>query len=133
MPDSPTPDSTSESQNRASQEATANAALAGCAPATPFEVDADEARKVNLYGSFREINQIDPSHYERHDVKRGLRNADGTGVVVGMTNISNVHGYVMDDGEKRADEGSLRFRGYELCDLLGSPGDGRRFNFEEVA
>ncbi|MCI8341044.1 MAG: citrate synthase [Eggerthellaceae bacterium] len=133
MPDSPTPDSTSESQNRASQEATANAALAGCAPATPFEVDADEARKVNLYGSFREINQIDSSHYERHDVKRGLRNADGTGVVVGMTNISNVHGYVMDDGEKRADEGSLRFRGYELCDLLGSPGDGRRFNFEEVA
>ena len=133
MPDSPTPDSTSESQNHASQEAAANAALAGCAPATPFEVDADEARKVNLYGSFREINQIDSSHYERHDVKRGLRNADGTGVVVGMTNISNVHGYVMDDGEKRADEGSLRFRGYELCDLLGSPGDGRRFNFEEVA
>ena len=133
MPDSPTPDSTSESQNHASQEAAANAALAGCAPAAPFEVDADEARKVNLYGSFREINQIDPSHYERHDVKRGLRNADGTGVVVGMTNISNVHGYVICDGEKQADEGSLRFRGYDLYDLLGEPGDGRRFNFEEVA
>ena len=127
MPESTTPGTSEEAAAQA-----ANAKAASPAP-SPFEVSPEEASKVNLYGSFLEVNQIDPAHYDRHDVKRGLRNADGTGVVVGMTNISNVHGYVMSDDEKRADEGSLRFRGYELCDLLGEPGDGRRFNFEEVA
>lgn len=120
-------------QSPAPESASSESASSPSSAAKPFEVSEDEARKVNLYGSFREINQIDPSHYDRHDVKRGLRNADGTGVVVGMTNISNVHGYVVSDDEKKADEGSLRFRGYELYDLLGQPGDGRRFNFEEVA
>ena len=69
----------------------------------------------------------------QHDVKRGLRNADGTGVLAGMTNISNVHGYVMSDGEKMPAEGSLRLRGYDLYDLLGDLDPTRRFAFEEVA
>lgn len=100
----------------------------------PIEISEEEARRVRLYENFREVNSIDPSFYERYDVKRGLRNADGTGVLVGMTNISNVHGYVMSDGERRADEGSLRLRGYELYDLLG--GDhisGQRFRYEEIS
>ena len=142
MPESPTPDQPITAADAAQDGGAAVASPAGptpppascvVTPTTPFEVDAEEVRKVNLYGSFRDLNRIDPAHYERHDVKRGLRNADGTGVVVGMTNISNVHGYVICDGEKQADEGSLRFRGYDLYDLLGEPGDGRRFNFEEVA
>ncbi len=142
MPESPTPDQPITAADAAQDGGAAVASPAvptpppaSCVvtPTTPFEVDAEEVRKVNLYGSFRDLNRIDPAHYERHDVKRGLRNADGTGVVVGMTNISNVHGYVICDGEKQADEGSLRFRGYDLYDLLGEPGDGRRFNFEEVA
>ncbi len=142
MPESPTPDQPITAADAAqdggavvASPAVPTPPPASCVvtPTTPFEVDAEEVRKVNLYGSFRDLNRIDPAHYERHDVKRGLRNADGTGVVVGMTNISNVHGYVICDGEKQADEGSLRFRGYDLYDLLGEPGDGRRFNFEEVA
>ncbi len=142
MPESPTPDQPITAADAAQDGGAAVASPAvltpppaSCVvtPTTPFKVDAEEVRKVNLYGSFRDLNRIDPAHYERHDVKRGLRNADGTGVVVGMTNISNVHGYVICDGEKQADEGSLRFRGYDLYDLLGEPGDGRRFNFEEVA
>ena len=52
-------------------------------------------------------------------MKRGLRNADGTGVLAGMTNISNVHGYVVSDGEQFADDGLLRLREfidlYDLC------------------
>ena len=79
----------------------------------PIEISDDEARRVRLYENFYQVNAIDPALYAAHDVKRGLRNADGTGVLAGMTNISNVHGYVMSDGEKMPAEGSLRLRGYE--------------------
>ncbi len=89
--------------------------------------------KISLFENFDKVNYIDPSSYERFNVKRGLRNADGTGVVAGMTNISNVHGYVISDGEKLADEGSLRFRGYDIYDLLGDESSDRRFSYEEIA
>ena len=52
----------------------------------------------SLYREFIENNMIDPKLYEKYDVKRGLRNADGTGVVAGLTNICNVHGYVINEG-----------------------------------
>ena len=93
----------------------------------------DESRKIALYENFRSINSIDPSLFERFDVKRGLRNADGTGVVAGITNVANVHGYVIVDNEKIPDEGSLRYRGYEITDLLGGAVEGKRFLFEEIA
>ena len=99
----------------------------------PIEISDDEARRVRLYENFYQVNAIDPALYAAHDVKRGLRNADGTGVLAGMTNISNVHGYVMSDGEKMPAEGSLRLRGYDLYDLLGDLDPTRRFAFEEVA
>ena len=55
----------------------------------------EEEKKIALYENFKTINSIDPAYYEQYDVKRGLRNADGTGVVAGLTNIANVHGYVV--------------------------------------
>ncbi len=77
-------------------------------------------------------NTIDRERYQRFDVKRGLRNADGTGVLVGLTKIGNVHGYVVDEHEKRPDEGRLSYRGYDVADLInGVRGEGR-FGFEEV-
>ena len=90
-------------------------------------------QKIDLYDHFREINTIDASKYKKYDVKRGLRNDDGTGVLAGLTGISNVHGYVMSDGEKVADTGELRLRGYDLYDLLGADAKERRFNYEEVS
>ena len=63
-------------------------------------------QKIDLYENFKSINSIDAEKYKRYDVKRGLRNADGTGVLAGLTGISNVHGYVMSDGEKRACAGT---------------------------
>lgn len=92
-----------------------------------------EEKKLELYERFRSINTIDPSFFEKYGVKRGLRNPDGTGVVAGITAISNVHGYVMYDNEKVADKGSLRYRGYELSDLLDAGDADRRFNYEEIA
>ncbi len=93
----------------------------------------DNEHQFNLYDNFARVNSIDPKWYREYDVKRGLRNADGSGVIAGVTNISNVHGYVMSDGDKRPDEGRLTLRGYDIYDLIGNEGPDRRFNFEEVA
>ncbi len=92
-----------------------------------------DSEKIDLYENFRKVNAIDASKYKQYDVKRGLRNADGTGVLAGLTGISNVHGYVMSDGEKKADKGELRLRGYDLYDLLGVDAADKRFNYEEVS
>ena len=92
-----------------------------------------DEKKIALYESFKTINSIDVDNYDLYDVKRGLRNADGTGVVAGLTNIANVHGYVISDNEKIADDGMLRYRGYDIYDLLDTDAIDRRFNYEEVA
>ena len=89
--------------------------------------------KIDLYDNFKKVNAIDASKYKQYDVKRGLHNDDGTGVLAGLTGISNVHGYVMSDGEKRADAGELRLRGYDLYDLLGAEAEDKRFRYEEVS
>ena len=93
----------------------------------------EKSVEVALTERLLQVNQIDPEIYTRYNVKRGLRNEDGTGVIAGLTNIANVHGYVMSDGVKTADKGILRFRGYDLYDLLGDLSVDHRFNFEEVA
>lgn len=100
------------------------------AAATPEDA---RANKFELYQTFETVNSIDASLYEKYDVKRGLRNADGTGVVTGITKVANVHGYLMDDGYKIPDEGALSYRGYDLYDLVNAQSVEKRFNFEEVA
>ena len=91
-----------------------------------------EERKLSLYDNITKVNSGDPELYERYPVKRGLRNSDGSGVIAGITNISNVHGYVISEGDKIADEGKLTLRGYDLYDLL-SGDDNKRFRYEEIA
>ena len=91
-----------------------------------------EERKLSLYGNITKVNSVDPELYERYPVKRGLRNSDGSGVIAGITNISNVHGYVISEGDKIADEGKLTLRGYDLYDLL-SGDENKRFRYEEIA
>ena len=76
---------------------------------------------------------IDKSQFEKHDVKRGLRNADGTGVMAGVTRIGSTQGYYMRDGEKTAMEGKLYYRGIDVADIVdGFLSDGRS-GFEETA
>ena len=88
--------------------------------------------KETMYSSFSSENSIDPKYFDKYSVKRGLRNSDGTGVMAGVTNICNVHGYVVDDGEKRAAEGKLIFRGYSINDLIENVRAEDRFGFEEI-
>ena len=91
-----------------------------------------EERKLSLYDNITKVNSVDPELYERYPVKRGLRNSDGSGVIAGITNISNVHGYVISEGDKIADEGKLTLRGDDLYDLL-SGDENKRFRYAEIA
>lgn len=75
----------------------------------------------------------DESLYKEHDVKRGLRNADGSGVVAGLTRICDVHGYNIVDGKLVPDEGKLTLRGYSIEDLINNSQAEGRFGYEEVA
>ncbi len=69
----------------------------------------------------------------RFNVKRGLRNSDGSGVLVGLTEIGDVHGYIVDENEVVPDDGRLCYRGIRIDDLVaGFQADGR-FGFEETA
>lgn len=80
----------------------------------------------------KEYNYIDAEKYTNGDIKRGLRNADGTGVVAGLTRICNVHGYVLSEGEKCPDKGELTYRGYNIEDLVAGSNAQGRFGFEEI-
>ncbi len=87
----------------------------------------------NLCGEFQKNNRIDPTYYQKWDVKRGLRNADGTGVMAGVTRVGNVRGYYVQDGEKIPTEGKLFYRGYDVNELIQGFTSAGRFGFEETA
>ena len=81
----------------------------------------------------RKADWIDPALYAKYGVKRGLRNEDGSGVLVGLTTIGNVHGYVMNEGEKQAVEGELYYRGINVKDIVAADKREHRFGYEETA
>ncbi|MEE3362157.1 MAG: citrate synthase [Anaerovoracaceae bacterium] len=86
-----------------------------------------------MANSIQQEDIIDESLYKKYNVKRGLRNANGTGVLVGLTRIGDVHGYDKGpDGEKIPVRGELRYRGYEVQDLVGHYIKEERFGFEEI-
>ncbi|MDD4016425.1 MAG: citrate/2-methylcitrate synthase [Kiritimatiellae bacterium] len=81
----------------------------------------------------RATGKIEPALYEKYNVKRGLRNSDGTGVLVGLTCIGSVHGYVISESEKVPVQGQLLYRGIDVNDLVRGFQGEKRFGFEECA
>ncbi|MHB1391723.1 MAG: citrate/2-methylcitrate synthase [Clostridia bacterium] len=75
---------------------------------------------------------IEPEYYDRYKVKRGLRNENGTGVLVGLTRIGSVEGYRMENNEKLPAEGELYFRGISIKDLVAGFQQESRRGFEET-
>lgn len=63
-------------------------------------------------------NQIENELYRRYNVKKGLRNEDGTGVRIGLTRIADVVGYTYKDEKKCPIDGKLIYRGYEIRELV---------------
>ncbi|MEA4955855.1 MAG: citrate/2-methylcitrate synthase [Pseudoflavonifractor sp.] len=86
-----------------------------------------------LCEEYRKNNHIDPSSYEKWEVKRGLRNADGTGVVAGVTEIANVRGYYIQDGERVPMPGQLIYRGIDMTELIHGFTSEHRFGYAETA
>lgn len=84
---------------------------------------AERAKKV------AQVGKIDKEYYHQYDIKQGLRNSDGTGVVVGFTKIGSVHGYTYCDGIKTPIEGKLFYRDIEIDTLVKNTGE---FGFEKI-
>lgn len=76
---------------------------------------------------------IDPKFYEDHNIKRGLRNKNGTGVLVGVTGVADVVGYGYEDGQKIPAPGRLDYRGYSVAEILQGAQESQRHAFEEVS
>jgi citrate synthase len=84
------------------------------------------------YALAEEMNKIPVDYYLKFNVKRGLRNSDGTGVLVGLTTIGDVHGYIIDEGETIPVDGRLVYRGIDVKDFVLGFQKEKRFGFEEV-
>ena len=82
----------------------------------------------------RKSDHIAPELYEQYDVKRGLRDINGNGVVCGLTEISDIIAFRRGpEGEKIPCEGELYYRGYNIRDLVSGFVREKRFGFEETA
>ena len=87
----------------------------------------------NLCADYKIHNSLIHEARENSNIKRGLRNDDGTGVMVGCTKVGNVLGYSIIDGDRVPMEGRLIYRGYDLPDLVNAYIQEKRFGFSEVA
>lgn len=98
------------------------------------DMDKNIDKYINLIHSRNSAWNSIPSHYYTdYNVKLGLRNADGTGVLAGFTSIGEVHGYIMDEGNKAPVSGKLRYRGIDIEDIIDACQNEKRFGFEETA
>ena len=78
-------------------------------------------------------NYIDPKLYKEYNVKRGLRDEDGRGVLTGLTRVGEIQSYSVTEGEHIVpQDGMLYYRGID-CRELVKGSEGRRFAFEETA
>ena len=77
-------------------------------------------------------SSINPELYSKYQVKRGLRDLDGRGVLVGLTEIGEVHSYILDEGEIVPVPGRLIYRGYDIADLVKGFSEDNRYGFEET-
>ena len=85
-----------------------------------------------LADSCMEHTNIDKELYTKYDVKRGLRDLDGKGVVTGLTDISTIISMKEENGKSVPCEGELYYRGIDIHDLVSGFIDARRFGFEET-
>ena len=94
-------------------------------------------KKEEIIGMLTDVasvkSHIEPTLYTKYNVKRGLRNNDGTGVLVGLTEVGEVMSYIVDDADRIPVEGKLFYQGYEISDLVNGFFPQGRFGFEETA
>lgn len=87
---------------------------------------------VRLAKMSEKADIIDSELFTKYDVKRGLRDLNGKGVLAGLTNISDVRAKKIVDGVEVPEHGRLFYRGYDIKDLVNGFTSGNRFGFEEI-
>lgn len=87
---------------------------------------------VSLSELCRKNDGIDPELYTKYDVKRGLRDLNGKGVLAGLTEISEIISSKEVDGQTVPCDGELYYRGYNINDLVAGFTNEKRFGFEEI-
>lgn len=88
---------------------------------------------MNLSRLARDTSAINPELYTKYEVKRGLRDINGKGVLAGLTDISAITAYTIEDNEMIPCEGKLYYRGIDIHQLVNGFVSEKRFGFEEVA
>ena len=88
---------------------------------------------LSLSSLCQENNNIETELYSQYDVKRGLRDVNGKGVLAGLTHISEIKSSKIVDGKSVPCEGQLYFRGYSIRDLVNGFVSAGRPGFEEAA
>jgi citrate synthase len=86
---------------------------------------------IKIFNETEKYNEIPNELYSKYGVKKGLRNEDGTGVLIGLTKICDVVGYKIIDSKKIDEEGQLYLRGYKISDICENVSS--NFAYEEVA
>ena len=92
----------------------------------------NEKQKTLYDAATKQYQPFPKELFKAYGVKRGLRNEDETGVMAGLTSVGQVKGYYIEDGEKKPAEGHLKYRGYDIKDLVENCEKENRFGFEEV-
>ena len=85
---------------------------------------------LEKYHDMLEDGAIAPDLYDKYDVKRGLRNNNGTGVLVGLTKVAEVSGYYVENDQKLPKEGNLYYRGIDIKEVAKMAGG--NFGYENT-
>ena len=90
-----------------------------------------ESYLAQFYGKSQNYTDIPNKWYKEYNVKKGLRNEDGTGVRVGLTRVADVVGYEETEEGIKAIPGRLLYRGIDVLDLVNGK-KGSHFGYEDV-
>lgn len=86
----------------------------------------------SLCDELKSSSAVPQEYFDRFEVKRGLRNRDGSGVMAGLTKVCSVEGYYIEDGERKPVEGKLKYRGMDINSIVDACVEEDRFGYEEV-
>lgn len=103
----------------------------------------NDTEKINLYSKISDEIQelsklclenlkIDPELYTKYEVKRGLRDLDGRGVLTGLTDVSKIQSYIVEDNDMIPCEGQLYYQGVNVEDIVAGFMEEKRFGYEET-
>lgn len=96
-------------------------------------MDKKQEERLKLYAKeIERNNKIKKEVYENYNIKRGLRNKNGTGVLVGVTQVGDVSGYKIIDNKKIPSRGELYYRGYPITEIVRDIESDKRLGFEEI-